>query len=123
LAKPLWSGAGQRRQARQFVVRGHVFVDDRRLDIPSASVGEGVRIRIAPDSPVAPAAREAAADVGRVPAWLEADHEGPGRARPEDAAARGDRDAGCRAAGDRALHPALTSDFQTFVCCALTTIG
>lgn len=67
--------ASTRRQARQFVVHGHVLVEERRLDIPSATVDDGARIRIKEGSPVAPAAREAAADVGRVPAWLEADHE------------------------------------------------
>lgn len=67
--------AATRRQARQFVVHGHVLVDGRRLDVPSASVADGSRIAIRTGSPVAPLAHEAAADVGRVPAWLEADHE------------------------------------------------
>jgi small subunit ribosomal protein S4 len=67
--------AATRRQARQFVVHGHVLVDERRLDVPSATVGDGARIRVRDGSPVAAAAREAAADIGRVPAWLEADHE------------------------------------------------
>lgn len=67
--------ASTRRQARQFVVHGHVLVDGRRLDIPSASLADGARVEIRPGSPVAAAAREAAAEVGRVPAWLEADHE------------------------------------------------
>ena len=67
--------ASTRRQARQFVVHGHVLVDGRRLDIPSASVGEGTRIEIAPEAPVRAVSAEAAAEVGRVPAWLEADHD------------------------------------------------
>ena len=67
--------AATRRQARQFVVHGHVLVDGRRLDIPSATVADQARITLRPDSPVAPLAREAAADVARIPAWLEADHE------------------------------------------------
>lgn len=67
--------ASTRRQARQFVVHGHVQVDGARLDIPSASIADGARVAISPDSPVGPVAREAAADVSRVPAWLEADHD------------------------------------------------
>lgn len=67
--------ASTRRQARQFVVHGHVLVDGRRLDIPSALVEEGSRVELRSSSPVVPAARAAAAEVGRVPPWLEADHE------------------------------------------------
>ena len=67
--------ASTRRQARQFVVHGHVLVDDRRLDIPSASVADGARIRIAPGAPIEPVVREATEDIGRVPPWLEADHD------------------------------------------------
>ena len=67
--------AATRRQARQFVTHGHVLVDGTRLDIPSARIADGATISIRPDSPVAPAAREAAADRARVPAWLLADHE------------------------------------------------
>jgi len=67
--------ASTRRQARQFVTHGHVLVDGRRLDIPSAQVGDGARVQLKPGAPVAPLAHEAADERGRVPAWLEADHE------------------------------------------------
>lgn len=67
--------ASTRRQARQFVVHGHLLVDGARLDIPSATLADGAQIALRPNSPVAPLAREAAADVSRIPAWLEADHE------------------------------------------------
>src|SRR5690606_12981541 len=67
--------ASTRRQARQFVVHGHVEVDGRRLDIPSATVSPGSRVAIRPGSPVEAAAREAAEEIARVPPWLEADHE------------------------------------------------
>jgi len=67
--------AATRRQARQFVSHGHVQVDGRRLDIPSASVADGATIRIAPEAPVAPLAHEAAEDIGLLPAWLQVDHE------------------------------------------------
>ena len=65
--------AWTRRQARQFVVHGHVLVDERRLDIPSARIPDGARVRIKPGSPVEPVARDATDELGRVPAWLEAD--------------------------------------------------
>lgn len=67
--------AATRRQARQFVVHGHVQVDGRRLDIPSASVADGATVRIAPDAPIALLAHEAAEEVGLLPAWLQVDHE------------------------------------------------
>ena len=67
--------ASTRRQARQFVVHGHVEVDGRRLDIPSAAVADESWIRIAAGSPVRDRANEAAEDVGLIPAWLAVDHE------------------------------------------------
>lgn len=67
--------AATRRQARQFVVHGHVLVDGRRVDIPSARLVDGSRVQIAPGSPVADLAHQSAAQLGVVPAWLEADHE------------------------------------------------
>lgn len=67
--------ASTRRQARQFVGHGHVLVDGGRLDIPSATVGDGALVQIKPGSPVESVAREAADDVGLLPAWLQVDHE------------------------------------------------
>lgn len=67
--------ASTRRQARQFVVHGHIEVDGRRLDIPSARLEDGQRVAIAAGSPVAAAARRSSDQLGTVPAWLEADHE------------------------------------------------
>lgn len=67
--------ASTRRQARQFVVHGHVEVDGARLDVPSAAIGDGAGVRIAPGSPVEPTARRAVEGIGRLAAWLEADHE------------------------------------------------
>lgn len=67
--------ASTRRQARQFVGHGHVLVDGRRLDIASATVGDGALVQIKPGSPVEAVAREAADDVGLLPAWLQVDHE------------------------------------------------
>jgi small subunit ribosomal protein S4 len=67
--------AATRRQARQFVSHGHVLVDGRRLDVPSAQVEDGQRVQLKPGTPVAPLAQAAADDLVRVPAWLEADHE------------------------------------------------
>lgn len=67
--------ANTRPQARQMVNHGHVAIDGRRCDIASAPVAVGARVHIFAGSPVAPVAREATALVGRVPAWLEADHD------------------------------------------------
>ncbi len=67
--------ATTRRQARQFVGHGHVFVDGRRLDIASAQIKDGSRVTLDPGSPVEPLARDATETVGRVPGWLEADHD------------------------------------------------
>ena len=67
--------ASTRRQARQFISHGHVQVDGRRLDIASAVIEDGQKVRIAPGSPVAPLATQWTETVGRVPAWLEVDQE------------------------------------------------
>jgi len=58
--------ASTRRRARQFVVHGHILVDDRRLHIPSALVPDQARIRIVAGSPIAPLAREAADAIGAI---------------------------------------------------------
>ena len=68
--------AATRAQARQFVGHGHVLVNGKRVDIASARVKPEQVISIKPNAPVEAAARQAAADVGRVPAWLLADHDG-----------------------------------------------
>jgi small subunit ribosomal protein S4 len=67
--------ASTRRQARQFVSHGHVQVDERRLDIASAQIEDGQKVRIAPGSPVGLLAARWTDTVGRVPAWLEVDQE------------------------------------------------
>jgi small subunit ribosomal protein S4 len=67
--------ASTRRQARQFISHGHVQVDERRLDIASAQIEDGQKVRIVPGSPVAPLAEKWSENVGRVPARLEVDHE------------------------------------------------
>jgi small subunit ribosomal protein S4 len=48
---------------------------ERRLDIASAQIEDGQKVRIAPGSPVAPLATQWTETVGRVPAWLEVDQE------------------------------------------------
>ena len=91
--------ASTRRQARQFINHGHVLVDGRRLDIPSAIVADG-NASVKPGSPVAPS---------------EGWSENVGLVRPGRGQRRGARrpaslgariatrsiDAGGRAAGDR----------------------
>jgi small subunit ribosomal protein S4 len=68
--------ANTRAQARQMVNHGHVAVDGRRCDVASAPVAPGRQVHLFASSPVVPIAREAATLVGRVPQWLEADHDG-----------------------------------------------
>jgi small subunit ribosomal protein S4 len=68
--------ATTRAQARQFVNHGHVLVNGRRVDIASFSVSPGDEIALKMDSPVAPAAREATEQIGRVAPWLMADFDG-----------------------------------------------
>jgi small subunit ribosomal protein S4 len=68
--------ASTRAQARQFVGHGHVFVDGRRVDIPSYSVRAGQRIALREASPVAPLAREATELASVTVPWLEADVDG-----------------------------------------------
>jgi small subunit ribosomal protein S4 len=67
--------ASTRRQARQFVTHGHIQVDGRRLDIPSAEISDGQRVTVAPGAPIAPLSQESADRIGAIPAWLEVDHE------------------------------------------------
>jgi small subunit ribosomal protein S4 len=67
--------ASTRAQARQFITHRHVLVNGRRVDIPSFSVSPGDEISIRMESPVAPAAREATEQIGRVANWLLADFD------------------------------------------------
>jgi small subunit ribosomal protein S4 len=67
--------ATTRAQARQFVTHGHVLVNGRRVDLPSARLRPGDVVGFKPDSGVRPLAGEAAGLVGRVPTWLLADHD------------------------------------------------
>jgi small subunit ribosomal protein S4 len=65
--------ATTRAQARQFVSHGHVFVDGRRVTIPSFRVKPGQVIGLRDGSPVSPAAADAAELLARVAGWLETD--------------------------------------------------
>jgi small subunit ribosomal protein S4 len=67
--------ATTRAQARQFVGHGHVHVNGRRVDLPSAQVRPGDAVSIRPGSGVETLVREATGLVGRVPSWLLADHD------------------------------------------------
>lgn len=67
--------AATRAQARQMVGHGHIQIDGKRVTIASARVKPGNVISVRPESPIEPIARQSAADVGRVPAWLLADHD------------------------------------------------
>lgn len=67
--------ASTRRQARQVVRHGHILVNGKRLDIPSALVYEGDVITIAEKSRSNAFFKELAENYSAlsVPAWLEAD--------------------------------------------------
>jgi small subunit ribosomal protein S4 len=68
--------ATTRAQARQFVSHGHVFVDGRRVNIPSYRVKPGQVIGLRDASPVRPTAAEAVELLARVAPWLETDPDG-----------------------------------------------
>jgi small subunit ribosomal protein S4 len=63
--------ATTRAQARQFVNHGHVFVDGRRVTIPSYRVKPGQVVGLRDTSPVRPVAAESAELLARVAPWLE----------------------------------------------------
>ena len=67
--------ASTRRQARQVVRHGHILVNGKRLDIPSALVYEGDVITISEKSRSNAFFKELAENYSAlsVPAWLEAD--------------------------------------------------
>jgi len=67
--------ATTRAQARQFVVHGHVHVNGRKVDVPSIRLGPGDVVSVTPGSGVKPLIVEATGLVGRVPAWLLAEHD------------------------------------------------
>jgi small subunit ribosomal protein S4 len=67
--------ATTRAQARQFVVHGHIRVNGRKVDRPSYRVVAADEITLKPGSRVEPLVRSATDLVGRVPAWLVADHD------------------------------------------------
>jgi small subunit ribosomal protein S4 len=68
--------ATTRAQARKFVSHGHVYVDGRRVTIPSFRVKPGQVIGLRDSSPVRPVAAEAAELLARVAPWLETDPDG-----------------------------------------------
>jgi small subunit ribosomal protein S4 len=65
--------ATTRAQARQFISHGHVFVDGRRVTIPSFRVKPGNVVGLRDASPVRPVAADAAELLARVAPWLETD--------------------------------------------------
>jgi small subunit ribosomal protein S4 len=62
--------ARSRPMARQLVGHGHVLVDGRRLDVPSALVEAGARISLTPEASRMPVVIEAASEGRPVPEWL-----------------------------------------------------
>jgi small subunit ribosomal protein S4 len=65
--------ATTRAQARQFVSHGHVFVDGRRVTIPSFRVKPGQVVGVRDGSPIRPAAADSVELLARVAPWLETD--------------------------------------------------
>src|SRR5690606_7271194 len=69
--------AGSRAAARQLVMHGHILVNNRKVDIPSAQVKAGDTVTLREKSRNIPSVREnleATASRG-VPEWLELDAE------------------------------------------------
>jgi len=66
-----------RRQARQFVVHGHILVNGKKVNIPSYLVSVGDVIEVKPSSRDIPQIRENLEnkDPRSVPVWLELDKE------------------------------------------------
>jgi small subunit ribosomal protein S4 len=69
--------ASTRRQARQFVVHGHILVNGKKVNIPSYLVSVGDVIEVKPSSRDIPQIRENLEnkDPRSVPVWLELDKE------------------------------------------------
>src|SRR5262245_16574451 len=64
-----------RREARQWIAHGHVYVNNRRCDIPSANLGTGDLVTISPREQIRKLAREQR-DVRKgssAPAWMQFD--------------------------------------------------
>jgi small subunit ribosomal protein S4 len=68
--------ATSRRQARQLVIHGYVFVNDHRVNIPSylVKVNDEIFIRFKKKGQKAVSDQVEASKSRPVPAWLEADH-------------------------------------------------
>ena len=103
--------AATRAQARQFAVHGHVEVNGRRVDIPSAQRVPRRRDRDQGRQPVRPAAELATELTERVAPWLLADTDGARRARPARAGARRDPGSDRGAADRRVLQPRVNAVF------------
>jgi small subunit ribosomal protein S4 len=69
--------ASTRRQARQFVVHGHILVNGKKLNIPSYLVSAGDIIEVKPSSRDIPQIKENLenTDPRSVPVWLQLDKE------------------------------------------------
>lgn len=64
--------------ARQLVNHGHIFVNGRKVDIPSCRVSPGERITVSERAAAIPDVVESVRDGGRwVPSWLEREGEQP----------------------------------------------
>ena len=62
--------ASTRGQARQFVTHGHIRVNDRKVNIPSALVASGDVLAFAGDAPTGVSDRTQRAENRPLPSWL-----------------------------------------------------
>ncbi len=67
--------SSSRAEARQFVLHGHFFVNDKKVTIPSYRVHQGDRISLKERSRTIPRMQEALEEIDRrgLPSWLELD--------------------------------------------------
>ena len=83
--------ARTRPQARQFVLHGHVLVDERRVDVPSYLVEPGEVITLSENAQDVPDVRDLIAEAPLIPGWLER-QDGGGRVLREPDRDEIDRD-------------------------------
>jgi small subunit ribosomal protein S4 len=69
--------ASTRRQARQFVVHGHILVNGKKLNVPSYLVSAGDIIEVKPSSRDIPQIKDNLENIDprSVPVWLQLDKE------------------------------------------------
>jgi len=67
--------AASKPQARQLVLHGHIYVNSRRVNIPSYIVKQGDKIEFKGKEKLLKQVKDNIEIVGGAPAWLKADHQ------------------------------------------------